>query len=60
MGYPEPEWTGLNMSLKRNEVVQEYLEKHGLAKQFGLSNKERQGSTDTQQPGKKVRFSSDT
>ena len=62
LGYPNPEWTGLNISLKRNYIVQEYLEREGLAKQFGLTSKEKAENKDQEgtpiKPNviKKVRF----
>jgi hypothetical protein len=55
-GYKEPEWTGLNISLKRNEAVQEYLAKHDLVK-YGL--KVDPNDRNAREPAKKrVRFSS--
>jgi len=55
-GYKEPEWTGLNISLKRNEAVQEYLATHNLVK-YGL--KVDPNDRNAREPAKKrVRFSS--
>jgi hypothetical protein len=52
-GYKELEWTGLNMSLKRNVQVQQYLKAKGLEK-FGLPP----STEPTAEPQKKrVRFS---
>jgi hypothetical protein len=52
-GYAEPEWTAMNISLKRNEAVQEYLKAKGLDR-FGLH----QQPDKSEPPKKRVRFSS--
>ena len=54
-GYPKTEWNGLNITLKRNEIVQQYLQTHSLEK-FGLKTESK--ATDTEPPKKRVRFSS--
>jgi hypothetical protein len=55
IGNRSPEWTGLNMSLKRNEIVQKYLGIHNLIEKFGIKQKatEQIGNT---KPDKRVRF----
>jgi len=52
-GYKDPTWTSLNISLKRNEAVQEYLKLHDLTK-FGLKEKINE---DNEPKKKRVRFS---
>ena len=57
-GYKEPEVTGMNASLQRNEAVQEYLKEKGL-QSYGLKLK--RSHTDNEeitQKTKRVRFSS--
>lgn len=53
-GYKDPEWSTLNIDLKRHDLVKEYLKLHDLQR-YGLKR-----STNAPQPednGKRVRFS---
>ena len=57
-GYKEPEVTGMNASLQRNEAVQEYLKEKGL-QSFGIKLKRSHTDNDEIiQNKKRVRFSS--
>ena len=59
-GYKEPEITGMNISLQRNEAVQEYLKEKGL-ESFGLKTKRSHDeaiNSNQQAKSKRVRFSS--
>jgi hypothetical protein len=56
-GYLEPENTGMNATLKKNEMVQEYLEKHNLNR-FGLNKRPDITSSSTTKPRKEIRWSS--
>jgi len=55
-GYKDPEWSSLNIDLKKNETIQAYLEQQGLT-QFGLKDKLTTNDGETS-PKKRVRFSS--
>jgi hypothetical protein len=57
MGYKEPEWTGMNISLKRNSTVKDYLKAKELDSQFGLSEKD---NAESEPQAKRIRFSSST
>ena len=54
VGYKEPEWSGINLELKRMDIVKQYLKNHSL-ESYG----QKRTITDqlAQEPKKKVRFS---
>jgi hypothetical protein len=54
-GYEKPELCGLNISLKRNEVVKEYLKANDMKQHLPKDHNNDQGK-DEEVPKKKVRF----
>ena len=53
-GTKELEWTGMNMSLKKNRIVQAYMKKYDLTVKFGIKPSE---DVNDEPPKKRVRFS---
>jgi hypothetical protein len=54
-GYEKPELCGLNISLKRNEVVKEYLKANNLTKHLPKDHNNDQDVAN-EKPIKRVRF----
>jgi hypothetical protein len=56
VGYKEPEWSGINIDLKRMDIVKQYLKTHSLESE-SYGQKRTLEEQLVQEPKKKVRFS---
>jgi hypothetical protein len=54
VGYKDPEWSGINIDLKRMDILKQYLKNHSLE---SYGQKRTIDDQLTQEPKKKVRFS---